>query len=437
MTAFPLADPRLDALRPLLLSALRAARSEAADDYARAIQIEAEKAGLMSGHERSAIVDAALDFIATSDALDAAADRAPAANVPRAVDLRKLAMSEPDRPAFIVQDWLPQGEVTLFAGHGGTGKSMLALTLAVCIAVGRPFFGLPTQARRVAFLSLEDSEPVLHWRLARICEWLGIGVADLADRLLIWDGTDSDAALMTETRDGAMLTAVYSWVVERIAADQVSVLVLDGASDAYDANENARAPVRKFIRSLRQLIPADGAVVLLAHVDKGAARSGDTSQGYSGSTAWSNSVRARWYLRREREDDDELLLEVQKSNLAAAGHSMRLRWNAEASVFVADDVPTMSKLDRELAAVDEREAVLQLIREADAGGDPIPASTGGPRTCWHVLSAQTGFPDSLKRAKDGRRRLLALIETLRAAKAIRVDTITTTSRNTKEVLRAA
>jgi RecA-family ATPase len=44
----------------------------------------------------------------------------------------------------------------------------------VCIALGIPFFGIETARRRVFYLSCEDRESVLHWRLAHICSYLGV-----------------------------------------------------------------------------------------------------------------------------------------------------------------------------------------------------------------------------------------------------------------------
>src|SRR5262245_9999464 len=72
---------------------------------------------------------------------------------PQALDLEALSERIPEPPKFIVPDWLPCGYATLFAGHGGVGKSGIALHLAVCIAAGTPFFGMEVQARRVLYLS--------------------------------------------------------------------------------------------------------------------------------------------------------------------------------------------------------------------------------------------------------------------------------------------
>jgi len=55
------------------------------------------------------------------------------------VDLEALGEREPERPRFIISDWLPVGYATLLAGHGGVGKSGIALHLAVCAAAGVPF----------------------------------------------------------------------------------------------------------------------------------------------------------------------------------------------------------------------------------------------------------------------------------------------------------
>ncbi|MCK6385688.1 MAG: AAA family ATPase, partial [Rhodocyclaceae bacterium] len=73
-----------------------------------------------------------------------AADAQPVQSTewPASLDLEVLAEREPEPPKFIVPDWLPCGYATLLAGHGGVGKSGIALTLAVCIAAGVPFFGL-------------------------------------------------------------------------------------------------------------------------------------------------------------------------------------------------------------------------------------------------------------------------------------------------------
>jgi hypothetical protein len=378
------------------------------------------------------------EFAAAARLARRAADEAPAAErsageLPRLLDLAEL-IGDPLPPAFIVPDWLPAGEVTLFAGHGGTGKSAIALYLAVCLALGRPYFGLPVQRRRVLLLALEDPADVLRWRLARLAAWAGFDVADLAGRLAIADGAGADAELLIDTRDGAVLTHGYEWVRDRMRSTDAEVLLVDGASDAFGGNEINRRHVRQFVRAIRRLIPPHGAAVILAHVDKATAKSADTTQGYSGSTAWSNSVRARWYLRPD-DAGDGLLLELQKSNLSAAGAQIAVRWNAEYSVFAGEVSMPAGRLERATAEIDERAAVLALIRKADADGEPMPTATRGERTA-HAFAEARGLPPALC-GKRGRARFYAAIEALRAAGAVRVDSILRPNRHYSEVYRAA
>ena len=60
---------------------------------------------------------------------------------PPPLNLVTLAQQEPEPPQFIIDDWLPVGYATLLAGHGGVGKSGIALYLAACIAMGGHFSG--------------------------------------------------------------------------------------------------------------------------------------------------------------------------------------------------------------------------------------------------------------------------------------------------------
>ena len=114
---------------------------------------------------------------------------------PPGLDLEALAEREPEKPRFIMLDWLPVGYAALLAGHGGVGKSGIALHLAVCVAAGIPFFGIEVDRRRVLYLSCEDRENVLHWRLARICAHAGVNLAGLRGWLEIVDLVGHDCVL--------------------------------------------------------------------------------------------------------------------------------------------------------------------------------------------------------------------------------------------------
>jgi RecA-family ATPase len=71
-------------------------------------------------------------------------------------------------------------------------------------------------------------------------------------------------------------------------------LFVDGISDTYGGNENVKTDVKRYVNALVGLIPpVTGAVVLEGHVAKPAATNGQTTEGYSGTTGWHNSVRAR------------------------------------------------------------------------------------------------------------------------------------------------
>lgn len=346
-----------------------------------------------------------------------------------ALDLESLAEREPVRPGFIVSEWGPTGYAWLFAGHGGSGKSIIGLYLAICIAAGMPFFGVEVARRRVMYLSCEDRENVLHWRLSRICSHHGINLANLRAWLEIVDLVGKDSILWErDPRTGSTVTAAYELLKRSTRAHQTEVLMVDGIADTFGGNENARGDVKRFVNSLVALIPPDrGAVLLVAHVAKPTAASGSTSEGYSGSTGWNNSVRARWYLRAETTDSEDadrpgrtgaLVLELQKSNLGRADQSMRFTWDDDAHLFLGELVGA-SAFDRRHQDREERAGALKALQ---AGG-AVPAATTGRRTAYHVLAARSEFPDSLRNGKASVRRFWRHIEELRAMGLIREGNI--------------
>lgn len=344
---------------------------------------------------------------------------------PKPLDLRKLASKEPEPPRMIIDDWLPCGYATLLAGHGGAGKSSIALYLTVCIALGLSFFGLPVGKRRVAYLSCEDRVDVLHWRLARICNHLGIDISDLAGHLDLVDLVGIDTTLWERTSNGGALTGPFNQLSATLNASGAEVLFVDGVADTFAGNENDRGDAKRFVNALVSLIPPDsGAVVLIHHVNKPAAGT-PTSEGYSGSTGWHNSVRARWYLYPETEQTEEgtdrtgrLMFDLQKSNLGRADQSMIFEWDAEAHLFVGQVATSTSAVERHFRDQKELDGIVAAIREVESSGDYVPAAAQGSRTAYHVLSATKSFPETLK-PKPAKRRFLRHVETLRRNRIVR------------------
>lgn len=349
---------------------------------------------------------------------------------PAALDLEVLAEQEPQPPKSIMEG-VPVGYATLLAGHGGVGKSAIALHLAVCIAAGLRFFGLEVARRRVFFLSCEDRESILHWRLSRICSYLGVDLASLRGWLEIVDLVGADAILWDrDPRTGNTITPAYGRLEQRMRQHQTEVLMIDGISDTFAGNENARAEVKRFINGLVALIPPDtGAVLLVGHVSKPGSTAGADGQGYSGSTGWHNSVRARWYLYPETiagEDGEraertgKLIFELQKSNHGEVGTQIEFEWDAKAHLFIGSAKGGTTEFDRLQRDRTERHGILVALR-ACASSNPaiiVPASMQGPRTAYHVLSQRPEFPETLRSGKPSLRRFWRNIEQLRHIHAI-------------------
>lgn len=306
---------------------------------------------------------------------------------PDAISFYELDKVEPQPPSFIIPDWLPCGYATLFAGHGGIGKSALALFMAVCMALGLPFFGMPVERRRVLYLSCEDRVSVLHWRLSRICAYLGIKLVDLNGWLDIIDLVGHETIVYQPGREGVHLTGAYRLLSARMKECLTQVLMVDGISDTYDGNENARAEVKAYVNSLLALIPPDvGAVLLIGHIDKQSAKGGGNSEGYSGSTAWNNAVRARWYLYPETrtieggrtEATGKTMIELQKSNLGPTGSAMSFEWDDSAKLFVGQINEAESKFDKNHREREEQAELLSVLIEVSKNSF-IPAASMGNR----------------------------------------------------------
>ncbi len=321
----------------------------------------------------------------------------------RVGDLHGLELDDVEH---VIDPLLPRGFVTLFSSHGGGGKSNLSLAWTGHIACGVPWCGLPTQRGRVLYVTLEDPTFIVRFRLKRIAEQYRLSATAIDQGIEIISGSEivSAALAINASLDGMkslLLTRIYDEVRE--AAIGFDLVILDNASDAFHASENARPDVNQFIRTLaieigRRPDHLHTAVLLLAHIDKNAARFGGGENDFSGSTAWHNSTRSRIALLPGIDEQSATLVH-QKSNFRPRHPDIPLAWVNKVLVPTTAEAVSDAMLRK---ARTDADAVLAAIQAAIESGREVPVATSGPNTCFKLLQQFPELGNDLRKAGSAR-----------------------------------
>ena len=320
------------------------------------------------------------------------------------IDLAAWEGVQPRPKPFIMPGFVPERELTLATGSGGTNKSTFGQQLATCCAAGVPMLGVDVQQCATIYITAEDDEDRLHWMQEHICRALDLRFGDLTGKLHLASlrgrlGNE----LATFDNEGKLRPApsfkVLRATIERTRAQLV---VLDNAAHLFAGNENDRQQVTAFVNLLYSLCQDLGVTIMLvAHANK----SGDT---YSGSTAWLNAVRSQIVLERPEGavDPDERLLTLGKANYARQGAELRFRWHEFALKLDRDLADTTrAELAESVAKAGANAAFLSCLRARAAQGEGRGVGpNSGPNyapTQFEGMPEAKGFKRrELKRAMD-------------------------------------
>ena len=247
----------------------------------------------------------------------------------RRVRRKKLSegLDVPERE-WLIQDWLPANEVTVFTGQGGIGKSRLALQIAGKIATGWPGSAWQTResrpdaaegsyseyAQKVLITSWEDDLDEIKRRVIDQQEGVGFMPYDLVREnieiaSMRGEGPIWGVGVGENINNRARLLPAGKDVLFHAEDFGASLLVLDPSAAAFGGNENDRAAVRQYLSHLsRWAADHNCAVLILQHPPK------YTNANYSGSTDWEGSARAMWKFERVKDEEKIYHLHVTKSN---------------------------------------------------------------------------------------------------------------------------
>jgi hypothetical protein len=280
-------------------------------------------------------------------------------NLARQLDFAALSRQHAPARRWFLQHWLGSGPA-LVAGAGGSGKSSLVQHQATMAAIGRPYIAEQDAALTSLVWNCEDDHDELWRRQERICQHEAIDMASLSDRLHIISRYGCENALMVETQRALSTTSLLKELREQVNDLHVDVLWLDNAAHVFLGNHDDRTHVTGFINVLNGLVTGRPfAAVVVAHPGKA------IGSEYSGSVAWENAVRMRWYLgsrlpdQRIEDDDGEAAAELstvrylakRKANYTAADY---VRLNMESGLLVPDQAP--QGVGGVVAGINERQA---------------------------------------------------------------------------------
>lgn len=182
---------------------------------------------------------------------------------------------------FLVPPFILSRGVSLLFGPGGTGKSLLALAMALSVTTGRAVFGnRPTETGPVLYLDYEDTERTQQERMSSVMQGMDISEDDLEHGIHY---------LKPQSSVGKMRRELHTHMREL----RPVLVIVDSVGQARGGDANGSEETIKMFATLNSL---DTSVLGIDHMTKDDRRSGKMLTPY-GSVYTENSVRLAWAVK--------------------------------------------------------------------------------------------------------------------------------------------
>jgi RecA-family ATPase len=234
----------------------------------------------------------------------------------------------------------------------------------------------------------EDSRDETWRQQAAINAHFGLTMQDLKGRLYVVPRQGHDNTLLDLTYGKPTFTPLLEELRQQVNDLKIDVFVQDNLAQLFGGNENDRHQATYYVNGIAGLVPdRPFAPVMLGHIAR--------AQGseYSGSAAWENAVRMRWYVgpslpdqkiddADEPADPDVVYLARRKANYAAKDWR-RLRFHNGVLVPDEPEAPEGRRFDQSfrneatdrvlLDALPRLQAVGVMPSDAKNSADYLPA----------------------------------------------------------------
>ena len=169
---------------------------------------------------------------------------------------------------WLMGHWLLRGEVTAIIAPGGTGKSTIGNTIALCLASGQPLLGKPLHRgpQAVWIFNLEDGTQELERQLSAACAYHGIGPDDCGERLHLDSGLVQPLCTASEDRDGFTLQEdVFAQLAATIRERRIATVIVDPFVSSHAVRESSNEAIDAIAKRWKRLAQETGCAVVLVH----------------------------------------------------------------------------------------------------------------------------------------------------------------------------
>ena len=177
-----------------------------------------------------------------------------------------------DPKAIPTREWLYgqfliRRQVSLTVAPGGTGKSSLATVEALSMATGRKLLhDEPWERARVWLWNGEDPLDELQRRIAAACLHYGIGREEIAGRLFVDSGRNSEIVIAKMDRNSVVIDhLVVEALIETIQRNQLDVVVIDPLVSCHQVAENDNGAIDRVIKTWARIADRTGCAIHLVH----------------------------------------------------------------------------------------------------------------------------------------------------------------------------
>lgn len=169
-------------------------------------------------------------------------------------------------PDFLIEDLIAVRASAVLFGEPGSGKSFVALDLALSVAAGTPWQGRPVSPGKAVYFAAEGGAG-LGKRIEAWCLDRGVAPASLANRLIVVEDT---VDLMSAEQAAALVSVCQHWQPDLVVFDTLSRSMAGG-------DENSVADVTRAMANVEAIHGVcEAAVVYVHHAGKGGDYRGST-----------------------------------------------------------------------------------------------------------------------------------------------------------------